>query len=302
MDQPLRDLIRPFGRELRASGYRPRTEESYTDTVKRFCTWLEVEEEVGTPLLDHVTKANIVGYLAYLRDLGQSDNSVVFRWIGLRRFCRWLVEEEYLTANPMLGMRTPSPGPRRTDNVLSDDDLRRLLKACDGKTFYDRRDEALIRVLAETGLRRGELIALQVEDVDLDARTIQVRQSKGGKPREVYVGSTTVRALDRYLRLRATHTHARLPDLWLSQRGALTIDGIREVVLRRVCKAGLHHIRVHDLRHTWVHKFLAAGGDAESVRRLAGWSSYRMLQIYASGTAQERAKLAAERLRLGDRW
>jgi integrase/recombinase XerD len=65
--------------------------------------------------------------------------------------------------------------------VLSDQQLRALLAACQGPALSDRRDEALVRLLTETGLRAGETVALQVEDLDLRAGTVHVRRGKGGK-------------------------------------------------------------------------------------------------------------------------
>ena len=74
---------------------------------------------------------------------------------------------------------------------LSDDQLRALLKACSGKTLRDRRDEAVIRLMFEGGLRRGEVVNLQVADIDLLAGTAVVRRGKGGKGRVVPYGPQT---------------------------------------------------------------------------------------------------------------
>ena len=86
--------------------------------------------------------------------------------------------------------------------MLSDAELARILKACAGKEFRDRRDEAVIRVLLDCGIRVSELCGLTVDGVDLD-REMALVTGKGNKVRPVYFGARTARALDRYLRERA---------------------------------------------------------------------------------------------------
>jgi len=88
--------------------------------------------------------------------------------------------------------------------VLTDADLGALLKACSGKAFADRRDEALFRFLLDWGVRVSEVCGLRVEDVDLD-REMALVTGKGSKIRPVYFGARTARALDRYLRERRRH-------------------------------------------------------------------------------------------------
>ena len=99
---------------------------------------------------------------------------------------------------------------------LTDEQLRLLIKACAGKDLMDRRDEAIVRLMAETGLRAGEVIAMQVSDVDLQHGRAIVRRGKGGKGRPVPFGPQTSRAIDRYLRLRRSHRLAGTPALWLA--------------------------------------------------------------------------------------
>lgn len=87
-------------------------------------------------------------------------------------------------------------------DALTDDELRALIKACTGRDMRERRDEALVRLMAETGMRAGEVIGLQLPDVDLTRGIATVHRGKGGKGRIVPFGSRTASALDRYLRAR----------------------------------------------------------------------------------------------------
>jgi integrase/recombinase XerD len=101
---------------------------------------------------------------------------------------------------------------------LSDEELRALLKACQpprgatpAETLRHRRDEAMLRLMLETGARAGEVVALEVSDLDLPAGTAIIRRGKGGKGRVVPFGPFTAQALDRYVRLRARHRLATTP-------------------------------------------------------------------------------------------
>ena len=93
--------------------------------------------------------------------------------------------------------------------VLEVDDLKALLKTCQTKSFEDRRDEAVIRLLADTGIRKGELVGLKAPDVDLDTGEIVV-MGKGHRPRIVPFGVKTAKALDRYEVVRSSHPYAHL--------------------------------------------------------------------------------------------
>jgi integrase/recombinase XerD len=134
--------------------------------------------------------------------------------MALRRFSVWLVEEGKLPADPLVGLKPPQLDQQLVPG-LSEDEIRRLLRACEGKSLRDRRDEAIIRLLLETDLRVGECLALTVDDVDVRGGLVLVRRGKGGKGRVVPFGPVTGRALDRYLRLRRGHPLAHSDALWL---------------------------------------------------------------------------------------
>jgi site-specific recombinase XerC len=124
----------------------------------------------------------------------------------------------------MAGMNPPHI-PDEPPPVLTDDELRRLLKACEGRDFNDRRDAAIIRLFLDTGVRVAEAAGIMLPgDLDLDDQ-VAIVLGKGRRPRAVPFGRKTALALDRCLRMRATHPFAHLPNLWLGQAGAMTPSG-----------------------------------------------------------------------------
>lgn len=183
--------------------------------------------------------------------------------------------------------------------VPSDDQLKKLLKACERKDFRARRDTAIVRLLLDCGLRREECANLTLDDIDLDANTARV-VGKGRRPRVVAFGRKTALALDRYLRVRAGHRDAARPNLWLGHNGPITPNGVYQVVRDRAREAGIGQFYTHLLRHQFAHSWLAAGGQEGDLIRLAGWKSRTMLGRYGTSAADERTREAQRKLSPGD--
>lgn len=296
MPARLQDLHRSFARHLRAEGRSDRTVTIYGQSITFFSRWLE--EQGRQPVLEELTRPAIREWLAQLADTHE-PSTVKTRYRGLFRFCGWLVDEDEIDANPMKTLSPPEPSAKPVP-VLSDADLTALMKACGGKEFADRRDEAIIRLLLDCGIRVSELCGLTVDNIDLDQGAAIVR-GKGNKVRAIYYSARTTRALDRYLRMRRTHRYAHLDALFLAQRGAMTPDGVRERMKVRGRQAGIDDLHPHRFRHTFAHDFLMHGGQERDLKRLAGWSSDVMLERYGASAADARAKAAAQRMKRGDR-
>lgn len=293
----LRGLGASFARYLRAERKSPATVRLYGQSVEFYSRWLELDGKPAT--LEHLTRREIVDWLADLNDTREAS-TVRTRYRGLHRFCGWLAAEDEIPANPMTGVDLPRVRERPVP-ILTDEELERLLKACAGKGFVERRDTAMIRVLLDCGVRVSELCGMRLmTSADLDNHMALVL-GKGDKIRPVYFGDKTTAAIDTYLRARASSRWTHLDSLWLSQRGPMTPDGVREILRARGAQAGIDDLHPHRFRHTWAHDFLMAGGQERDLKRLAGWSSDAMLERYGASAADARARAAAQRMRRGDR-
>src|SRR4051794_10399752 len=190
MPSRLQDLQGSFLRHLRAEGLSPGTLRLYGQSVRFFREWLEAQERPTT--VEEVSRAAIREWLAQLSERVE-PGTVKTRYRGLYRFCGWLVDEGEIAEHPMRKLSPPTLVAKLVP-VLTDEELVRLLKTCAGKDFSDRRDEAVIRLLLDCGIRVSELCGLSISDVDLDQGVAVVR-GKGSKVRLVYFSARTARAL-----------------------------------------------------------------------------------------------------------
>lgn len=280
---------------LRAERKAPQTIKSYTEGVRRFLRWCEAN---ARPVV--IDRPSVNGFIAELLENGAEPSTARSRQLALRRFSRWLLDEGETTSDPLRDVKPPKLDQKIVE-PLTDDQIRAMIAACAGPDMRDRRDEALIRIMVETGGRAGEVAAMQVADVDLKAGTAIIRRGKGGKGRSVPFGPQTVRAIDRYLRLRRGHRLAHSPDMWLGDRGKqFSYDALHKSLAMRAARAGVDGFHPHKLRHTAAHRWLAAGGSEGGLMAVAGWTRPDMLLRYTKAQASARAAEEARKLNLGD--
>jgi site-specific recombinase XerD len=287
---------------LRAARKSPQTVKTYTDGVRFYLNWCA---DTGSEPLE---RASLREWVAQLLDNGAQPATAVSRQLAVRRFTAWLTEEGEIPADPFLGFKAPKIDSKVIE-PLTDDELRRLLKACTvpkgatpAEALRHRRDEAILRFMLETGTRAGEVVALELADVDLVHGVATVRRGKGGKGRVVPFGPQTALAVDRYLRLRVHHRLARSsPALWLGDRGKdFTYDALHKSLRGRADAAGVPGFHPHRMRHTAAHRWLSAGGSEGGLMAMAGWTRPDMLMRYTKAQASARAAEEARGLNLGD--
>lgn len=289
------------------------TARTYERGLRQFIDYLAAHHPDATEP-DRVTRPMVRGWLDSMTDAGKSPATRRVRLMTLRSFYEWLRRE------PGSGFTEDSPLP--TSHVdaptvdpeqqsagrppVDADTMRKLLRTCRARTFVDLRDEAILRTLYSTGLRRAELCSVDIDDVDLNRAALVVAHGKGGKRRTVALSSSTVLAISRYVRLRRRQPGAGDAALFLSTRPTggrwrMTGGAIAELLSRRCARAGVPTIVPHQLRHTWAHEVKRAGMSNEDMDRMAGWSpSSNMSRRYGSAVAEERAGEALRRLGVGD--
>jgi site-specific recombinase XerD len=291
----LAELLPSWKLALQAENKSQSTVSGYGWSVYVFLKWCS--EQGDYPVLD---KPTVQRFLADLLANGGEPATARTRYAALRRYAHWLAEEGELPTNPLADMKPPRLDTKVVE-ALSDDQLRALIKACEGKDFLDKRDMAVVRFMGETGVRASELLGMLTTDVDLTRGLATIRKGKGGKGRFVPFGPHTAAALDRYLRARRTHRLAPSPSLWLGGGGqTFKYSGLDRAVKLRAAAAGIEGFRLHLLRSTAATRWLSAGGSEQGLMSVAGWSTRAMLDRYTSASAADRAAAEARSLNLGE--
>jgi integrase/recombinase XerD len=209
----------------------------------------------------------------------------------LRSFYRHLRRQDLIADDPTIHLRAPKQG-RKLPQVLTRDEVARLLEQPRGTEPPALRDRAILELMYACGLRASEAIGLEIGDVDLETGVLRAR-GKGSKERLVPIGSTASRALMAYVtRGRPKLVGDRLEAvLFVNHRGTrLTRQGLYKIVQRHARAAGLAgKMSPHTLRHTFATHLLAGGCDLRSLQEMLGHADIATTQVYTH--------LSAERLK-----
>jgi site-specific recombinase XerD len=149
-----------------------------------------------------ITREHVEHFLAGMFDR-VSPATVAKHYRSLQQLFRFLIDDGEITRSPMERMSPPAV-PEQPVPILTDAELVALIATCKGPSLENRRDEAIIRLFVDTGIRASELVGLAVEDVDIGQQLALV-MGKGGRGRAVPLGIRTTEALRRYLKARRTH-------------------------------------------------------------------------------------------------
>lgn len=281
---------------LEAAAKSDRTRQMYRDAACWFAGWLLEQGFDGD--WDQVTRDELRAFFVWM---GQQDYSKGYRnniARCLQAFFKWYAEEDGVP-NPFTTFKAPAapkPGEKLIP-VIEPEHLAALIKDAErDRDLESRRDAAILRLFACTGVRLAELAGLRVADVDIPGRTATVT-GKGSRQRRVRFDNKCALALDRYVRVRGKHPLARLDELWLGARreSALTRSGVYQVIARRGEALGLK-LHPHMFRHTFTHRWLDAGGAEGDLMELNGWDSPQMLRHYGAVARSARARRAYDRI------
>jgi site-specific recombinase XerD len=243
------------------------------------------------PKLAQATKSDIVRFIQELiQNRGYSVRSVSRKLSAIRQFYRFLKKEGKRADDPAYDIELPKIG-KALPKVLKEPDVARLLRTNSGwKTDWLRtRDHAIMELLYASGIRRAELIGINLTDLDLGTRTLRVR-GKGSKERLVIFNHTTAKALRKYLDVRPRSTD---DALFLSHhRRRLSTRHVWEIFNRIRKVSGVPATASpHTLRHSFATHLLEHGADLVTIQQLLGHESLDTTRIYTNVTFEHKRRV-----------
>ena len=269
-------------------GLSPNTIAAYRRDISSFAGFMAARRRDGMD----ATSEDITEYMEALR-VGAAPaakpfapSSVARMLVSIRSLYRWLAREGMIASDPTAMVGTPRK-PRSIPKAIAVEDVTRLV-TLPGANLLGRRDKAILEILYGAGLRISELVALDVDDVDLDGSTILVRAGKGSKTRRLPLGRAAHAAAGDYLSVsrselarRATATRSGGAMFLNARGGRLSRQGCWKILKGYAATAGLQaKVSPHTLRHSFATHMLDGGADIRVVQELLGHASLATTQVY----------------------
>lgn len=253
---------------------------NYHKDLEEFAAFSNLED------LKDITHLKLRTWLAFLKKKNYARATVARKLAVLRSFFKFCVRENFIETNPALSLATPKQ-EKKLPNFLTENEIIKLLEAPDRNTEIGLRDKAILETLYSTGMRVGELVALNTENIDFIGGVIKVR-GKGKKERLLPVGECALKAVRQYLDKKVASASESGRVVFLNKRGCRinqrTIRRIVEKYIKVFCnKTG---ISPHSLRHSFATHLLDRGADLRSVQELLGHANLSTTQIYTHITTQ----------------
>jgi integrase/recombinase XerC len=251
-----------FLRELDGGNKSTLTLTAYKTDLMQFVLWL-AENDVTVIHPCQVTRGHVNEYLAFLSSQGRSGVTRARKLAALKSFFTYLKDENILTSSPADTIHMPNK-ERKRKVVLRTDEYSRMLSEAGGNP----RDFAILQLFLQTGIRVSELVAITVEDLDIQSHVLKVH-GKGNKERDIPLEKKSVQALKSYLLVRP---EGQDRHLFLNYSGeGLSIRGVRKIVDKYLKKAGItKQISCHGLRRTFGSAKAGKGMNAFQLQKLMG--------------------------------
>ncbi len=240
----------------------------------------------GVTVPDAVTRADATAFVESLWRSGLAPSTVERKVAAVKGFHKFLVREGLTENHPTARLPLPKV-PERLPDVVSIEDIDRLLAQPfpDGPTGL--RDRAMLETLYGCGLRVSELTGLDLGDVDLGEGFVRV-YGKGGKERVVPVAGMALHAIDAYLSSGRPHLHPKRSvaaadgaALFLNSRGGrLTRQSVFSAVRTYGARVGLDGLHPHTLRHSFATHLLEGGADLRALQEMLGHADISTTQVY----------------------
>lgn len=275
-----------FDRYLSDHDFAANTRRAVANDLRKFAVWFTSTNGEALALARIIAR-DVADFKEHLRkDEGKAVATVNRGLVSLRRFLGWLTDQGHIATNParkVKELRHQWLAPKGLDRATA----RRLLRELELRA--DARGHAIFSLLLYTGCRVGDVVELDLADVDLGKKRVTFRHGKGGKERTTPLPTPARQSLEAYLE---TRPPVPSPKLFWGQRGPLTTRGIRSLCAKYGKLLGVH-LHPHAFRHTMANKFLAdTSNDLVSLAQILGHESLQTTRRYAQRSEQQLADVA----------
>ena len=262
-------LIKQYVASKRLEGLSEKSIKQYYRTVNEFLD--VVRKPIKDITVSDITVSDIRYYMATYQVQRKISNTTLDNYrLYLSSFFAWLVNEEYIDKNPMLKIKCIKEDDKKRE-PFTDEELEKLRNAC-----VKPRDRALIEFLYSTGCRIGEVVRLNRDSIDYNAKTALV-YGKGGKERRVYISDCAMYWLKMYLEQRKDKD----PALFCSIKGRISDEGAEYIVKNLGKKVGIRAFP-HRFRHTIASNLAKRGMPVQEIQKFLGHASIDTTMIYCS--------------------
>ena len=255
-----------------------KTVENYDRYLKKFFDFSKVKNP------QDIKDETVRKYRLYLNREGLKKKTQNYYLIALRNFLKYLAKLD-IKSLPPERIELAKVGQRQLD-LVSGDDLERLLSSPKGACEADLRDKAILELLFSTGLRVSELCGHNIDSIDLKKDEFSVR-GKGDKVRLVFLSGNAKSAVKNYLDKRANIDEEAM-FVNIRSGGRLTARSVERIVQKYATLAGISKkMTPHVIRHCFATDLLESGADLRSVQALLGHSNITTTQIYTHVTDRQ---------------
>ena len=276
--------------------YSNNTVISYKNDLIQLLNYIKDQKILEVENVQYIDRNIIRKYIVHLKKNNYSARSISRKISTIRSFFKFLLKEGIVKINPTLNLITPKID-KKLPYFLYLQEVNKLIETPPQHTITGIRDRAILELLYGTGIRVGELVNLDIHDLDLYEKTVRIF-GKGSKERILPLGNPNLRAVQEYL----TSRNLFRKDISVNKNdldalllncfgGRLTARSIRRIIIKYMRIAGLNKkISPHVLRHSFATHLLGGGADLRSVQELLGHESLSTTQIYTHIT-KERLKV-----------
>lgn len=261
------------------------TVKSYREDLMSLADFLS-DETGRPPAPSEISTRDVRQYVAALHDAGYAKSSVSRRLASLRSFFKFAQREGLADENPAKPVRNPRPD-RKLPHFLTNEEVGRLLEAPPQHEPLGLRDRAILETIYSAGLRVGEMVGINDEDLDVRGKLVRIR-GKGRRERLCPLGGYALEAIDEWRAVRVLADNqgpnalANVTPLFVNRFGRrLTTRSVARMLEKYIQQTGLdQRTSPHTLRHSFATHLLDRGADIRSVQELLGHKSLVTTQIY----------------------